>query len=108
MMATEMVEGVGFAVFGAEESYLALVDEDGSERFVSAHQFLPKDGRVAWAVYEALTGGFSAGVSEGTLARHPGVDPVAYRMKVTVEFAPITREETRAVLDRVKRRREQP
>jgi hypothetical protein len=96
-------EGVGFGVHGHEKSYIVLIDDDGDERIIFAHQMLPSDGRVSWPLYEALTGGFGDRCAD-VLARKRNIHdiPLAYRIRISVEVGPLTRAETEALLAKAK------
>lgn len=105
-MITHIIEGVGFGSYGPEESSLIFIDEDGYQVSMEAHHFLPIDGRVQWAKLEALMDGFGSDHRENVLDREGRDLPTAYRMKITVEYEPLSVKETQELLDKAKARNE--
>ena len=106
-MSTWEFGGLGFGVYGPEESYVVLIDDAGNESHISGHELVPADGRVGWSLYEALTGGFSKECETTVLTREtPYNTPRAYRLRIHVEAEPLSTIETAAVLSAARRAKE--
>jgi hypothetical protein len=100
----DIIEGVGFGSYGPEESSLVLIDENGDQEAIYAHKLLPGNGQVPWPKLEALMGGFTDDHRARVLEREGSDLPTAYRIKITVQYEALSRQETEAVLDKAKAR----
>lgn len=109
-MSRQEITGIGFGIYGHEDSYIVLIDEKGEEQIVSAHRLLPEEHRTPWALYEALTGGFGPEHSAHVLERESnGNDaPRACRMKIIVETQELSAAETEALIAKAKARKAGP
>ncbi len=109
-MPTEEITGVGFGLYSPEEGYIVLVDDDGSERGVQAHNLVPEASRVSWAYYEALTGGFGLEHSAHVLERETADNspPRACRVKITIETEELSAAETEALLAKARAKKTAP
>lgn len=100
MKTVKVIEGVGFAATGPEESYLVFFASDGKTEHLTAKELVPVDGRAEWSHIDALVDGFGRARSEEMRATEfaERTRPYAYRMRITVEAIRLTEAETETLV----------